>query len=93
LATVDTTFPARLGGEEFSILSLVNLNNAIKIAERIRTIFENRIININGNTIRYTASFGVTQANKDDNKDTLIKRADKLLYDAKYSGRNMVKFG
>lgn len=84
------TISGRLGGEEFGILIPAKLEDAVKVAERIRKVMENREIRYQDKIIKYTASFGITQAKKDDTIDTLLKRADELLYKAKRSGKNIV---
>jgi PleD family two-component response regulator len=35
-------------------------------------------------------SFGVTEAHRDDDMDSFVKRADEALYEAKETGRNKV---
>ena len=40
--------------------------------------------------IRLTISAGFTLATPDDTPETLIKRADKLMYESKARGRNVV---
>ena len=45
---------------------------------------------IEGNKIRYTTSIGVTALQAREDKDTLFKRADSALYQAKNNGRNRV---
>ncbi len=85
------TIVGRLGGEEFGIiLPGISKDDAKNIAERLRKIIENRKIHINDETIKITASFGVTQAKKDDTVESLIERADKALYEAKKTGKNKV---
>ncbi|MFP3159591.1 MAG: diguanylate cyclase [Hydrogenobaculum sp.] len=37
-----------------------------------------------------TCSFGVASLEKPDTKETLLKRADEALYEAKKTGRNKV---
>jgi diguanylate cyclase (GGDEF)-like protein len=82
---------ARLGGEEFIlILPKTDQNGAIKLAERIRKQIEDLIISIPNGTVRLTASFGVSSHLQNINIDSLIKAADKALYEAKSSGRNKV---
>lgn len=87
----------RYGGEEFAVI-LVNadLNESIEVAERIRlavcgnpfSLSKNRI-----NMVTVTVSIGIAIFPKDANdKDRLKKRADKMLYEAKESGRNCVKY-
>lgn len=94
IATVLKTFlranaiPGRIGGEEFAIiLPGSELDEARRIAERLRYAIENRSFS---HELRVTASFGVTEAKKIDTIDTVFKRVDKALYDAKKAGRNMV---
>jgi len=78
----------RVGGEEFMILlPSTNLENAVKIAQRIRLdiqkySLENKVI---------TASFGVCEYNKEDNLTELYKKVDDILYKAKENGRNRVE--
>lgn len=80
---------ARWGGEEFIILlPETNLENATKVAEKIRIKVENQKF-----TKRYldlTSSFGVSSLKEDDTAENLISRADKALYKSKRSGRNLV---
>lgn len=79
----------RLGGEEFFIfLSNVQLQNAAEIAEKIRATFE--ITPVTSRSIHITSSFGVAEYLQNEDLDSLIKRADLLLYQAKKSGRNKV---
>ncbi|MFT9487345.1 GGDEF domain-containing protein [Tepidibacillus decaturensis] len=41
---------------------------------------------------RVTASFGVAGYCPGDTVDTLVKRADELMYEAKAAGRNCVRY-
>lgn len=87
----------RYGGEEFILfLADTEHENAILVADRIRTNIETANINWGGSRIRVSASFGVTTYNlkKDCNlKDysALVKKADEALYVAKHNGRNRVE--
>jgi diguanylate cyclase (GGDEF)-like protein len=80
---------ARVGGEEFSIiLPHTELSHAAEVAEALRGEIENSIFNDVG---RVTASFGVVQLdNTFDTSSTLLRKADKALYDSKSAGRNRV---
>ncbi len=82
---------ARIGGEEFAVLLPgVEIEDAVKIAERLKQIIENRHIKADGHFIKFTASFGVTQAKPGDSLNTIIERADRALYRAKELGKNKV---
>lgn len=87
------TIIGRLGGEEFGIiLPGVSISDGIKVAERIRGIIENRELKHNDKVIKITASFGVTESNKDDTKESIYTRADNALYKAKKEGKNKVVY-
>jgi len=82
-------FFARWGGEEFVILlSNTQVEEAILMTEQLRKNIEK----INHKTAGHiSASFGVTQYIHGDNIETLFKRCDDALYEAKNNGRNCVK--
>jgi len=82
---------ARYGGEEFVlVLPETKLPIALELAERLRKATENMDILFNGQRIRMTTSAGVTAYKKGMDKNSLILKADNLLYDAKKQGRNRV---
>lgn len=85
----------RYGGEEFVILlPKTDVNEALKLAQRIRDKIEVSEIAINQvDLIKVTVSIGVTQLNHqvDENFDEIVKRADVALYTAKKMGRNRVE--
>jgi polar amino acid transport system substrate-binding protein len=77
----------RWGGEEFLIiLPFTNGKKAFKIAEKLRKIIETH--NFNG--LKITVSLGVTEFHEKDDYVSILKRADKALYEAKEKGRNRV---
>ena len=80
----------RFGGEEFSIMCPeTGIENACLIAERIREKVEKSPILFDELNISLTVCIGVSALLYDDNcADDVVKRADKALYKAKYSGRN-----
>jgi len=83
----------RFGGEEFVILlTNTNLENSIKIAEKIRLNTELSIVHVAGKEdIHFTISIGVNEVNKDDqNINKSLDLADKALYKAKNNGKNQV---
>lgn len=84
---------ARYGGEEFIImLRTTTLENALKLAERLRKIIEELNIEFDGKTIPVTISMGVATLDLDQmmTPDQLIQTADENLYRAKEQGRNCV---
>jgi diguanylate cyclase (GGDEF)-like protein/PAS domain S-box-containing protein len=83
---------ARLGGEEFCILlPYTNLEQAQKVAERLRQKIKLMPIISDGNRIKVTVSVGISLVLEGDNDGhDAIERADKKLLEAKSMGRNRV---
>ncbi|HHV97095.1 MAG TPA: GGDEF domain-containing protein [Clostridiaceae bacterium] len=88
----DTDWIARYGGDEFLIcLHDVDQKEAYKIVERLRKALESTLVEVEGESIKVTASFGlITVKNTKLKPDDLIKMADDKLYQAKRQGRNRV---
>jgi two-component system chemotaxis response regulator CheY len=89
-------FIGRYGGEEFMIcLSGVDETEAGSAAERMRKHTEEIEIMLpdGSHTIRITASFGKSSYKPESGEsiDSVIKRADNALYQAKNEGRNLVR--
>lgn len=82
----------RLGGEEFGlILPETNLAQAKTVAERIQITWEKSPVNLDGMLIRSTVSIGVAETNPGDKSfDDILRRADRMMYKAKQTGRNRV---
>ena len=79
----------RYGGEELVIiLPNTNLDEAIRIAERIREKVSNDI-KMNNNSI--TISLGVSEYEGED-KFEFIEKSDSLMYKAKQTGKNRVVY-
>jgi diguanylate cyclase (GGDEF)-like protein len=85
---------ARTGGEEFTIVvgSLTNPGSAKRISSAILDLFHDPV-NLLGHEIKLTVSVGGALY-PDDGADTetLRRRSDQALYEAKRSGRNRVVF-
>jgi two-component system cell cycle response regulator len=88
---VDTL--ARYGGDEFTILLVDTAHNqALAVAERIRSVVEERVFEAGRDaSLRITLSIGVsTYPDHGEDRETLIDAADKAMYRAKSKGRNRV---
>lgn len=84
-------FVGRFGGEEFIIL-LKNINKKTLLitAEKIRMLIQKSVAFYNDQALKVTISLGGTLYQTNDTLDTLIERADTLMYQAKNNGRNQV---
>lgn len=88
----ETDVLARYGGEEFVVLlPELTYGEALAVAEKLRANIRTARIAVGEETLRFTASFGVSSMLSDD-KDfrNILDRADKGLYEAKAKGRNRV---
>ncbi len=84
----------RYGGEEFlAVLTGIDEGDMKRIAESMRMIIENSALRKNNMDLHITISIGSTLANSEDSIESIVKRADSLLYRSKESGRNRVTFG
>lgn len=84
----------RIGGEEFAVLLRESSEaQAWSVAERVRTMLEQRLIRHRDTTIEVTVSIGIAQSGLDgDSFADLLRMADQRLYQAKRSGRNRTLF-
>jgi diguanylate cyclase (GGDEF)-like protein len=86
-----TDMLARYGGEEFLIcLPNTELREARQLCEQLRTAIERANWAALGLAAGVTISFGIAEHKADTSPDRLVGRADRLLYQAKNSGRNRV---
>jgi diguanylate cyclase (GGDEF)-like protein len=85
---------ARYGGEEFAlVLPETDLDQAVRISEKLRKFIEEYRFSFNGKDISVTVSFGVAVAGGRDTAESMpdfIACADARLYKAKQTGRNRV---
>jgi len=82
---------ARIGGEEFAlILAETGRNEARELADRLRERVEASPLRGErvAEPLGITLSLGVCERNADDDSDTMLRRADRALYQAKNGGRN-----
>jgi diguanylate cyclase (GGDEF)-like protein/PAS domain S-box-containing protein len=85
-----TDLSARYGGEEFCFFfPETNANEAFNLAEKLRAAIANLEMKANDRKLSITASFGISECIHDeDSLESLIKRSDEALYEAKRNGRN-----
>jgi diguanylate cyclase (GGDEF)-like protein len=84
----------RWGGEEFiAIIANTNMQKLQPIAERYRSLVEHSSLPMGETSISVTISAGATIAAPGEKWESVVKRADKLLYASKNAGRNRVTVG
>ena len=84
----------RTGGEEFLLLlPEVRLDDAVRIIDRIRDGFPSAVLGHSGLELPCTFSAGVAEALLDDDRSSILRRADRALYAAKEEGRNRTRIG
>ncbi len=84
-------FVGRWGGEEFIVLLQDVREPELRyVAEKIRHRLEKSPLVVAGKKIDMTVSIGATLATENDTIETLISRADRLMYSCKARGRNSV---
>jgi len=89
----ETDIVARVGGEEFCILAVnINADNPGELFEELRKKVAESPIDIGGQNIKVAVSIGVA-TELASSLDDMVCQADKLLYEAKNSGRNKVIIG
>lgn len=81
----------RWGGDEFvAIIARVELWQLYAIAERLRLLVQQSPIRTGARTLGVTISIGATLVRPGDTADTVLARADELLYRSKTSGADRV---
>ena len=86
----ESDYLVRWGGEEFLILTPeVDLEGAVKLAEKLRVMIEKSVFKTVG---QITVSFSVAQKQEDESTLAFLKRLDDLLYISKSTGRNKTSF-
>ena len=88
----ESDVPARYGGEEFVVVAPeTTAQAAADFAERLRTSICSGPLEVHGQAVNVTASFGVAGHEGLKSPEELVQAADKALYRAKSAGRNCVK--
>jgi len=86
-------FVGRWGGEEFVVI-LPNMTEELLpiVGDRCRRVIEESVYQTEGRQVHVTASIGGAMARDTDTLETLIDRADRLMYESKQNGRNRCTF-
>jgi diguanylate cyclase (GGDEF)-like protein/PAS domain S-box-containing protein len=84
----------RWGGEEFLALVFhVDNEELTFIAEKLRILVGQTYVSAEAETVNVTVSMGVTRVRRGDTLESLVHRADQLMYQSKAKGRNFVSSG
>jgi diguanylate cyclase (GGDEF)-like protein/PAS domain S-box-containing protein len=84
-------FVGRWGGEELVVIAAhAPAGTLHTIGERLRVLVERSFAPTPAGPLSVTVSIGAALARPDDTAETLVARADGLMYEAKTSGRNRV---
>lgn len=87
----DLDIVGRYGGEEFiAVIHFKETKELLFFIKRIKSIVNENSFLYNNKPIKVTFSAGVTIRNSYKNCNEAINKADKLLYQAKKSGRNKI---
>jgi diguanylate cyclase (GGDEF)-like protein len=79
----------RWGGDEFTgLLKNVDAKMVYDVGRRLRLLIKETYVVVGDKEVFVTVSIGGTLARPDDNKESLLDRADKLMYKSKSSGHN-----
>jgi diguanylate cyclase (GGDEF)-like protein len=81
----------RWGGEEFlGIISRVDADQLRSVAEKLRGLVESASLMTEKGNVQVTISIGGALAGLGESIETVIERADSLLYRSKDAGRNRI---
>ena len=88
-------FLIRWGGEE--IIAILcgdfTVEKLKKVANKLRILIERTCIHTDKGLLSITTSVGATLALDNDSTDSIVKRADQLMYQSKANGRNCITVG
>ena len=81
----------RWGGEEFIILfSDVDTEGLLNVTEKIRKLVAASSLHLSDQNLNITISIGATVVSESDDPESIVTRADQLMYVSKKSGKNKV---
>ena len=85
----------RWGGEEFLAIlyDMASLEALNSISERLRMLVEFSRLDLAATSLTVTVSVGATLFLPGDTPESIVRRADELMYQSKLAGRNQVSVG
>ena len=84
----------RWGGEEFLLIYSNTYADDVAVAsERIRFLVEKSFLRNTEEKVSVTISIGATEVIRGDTVDSIVRRADQLMYQSKTNGKNRVTVG
>lgn len=84
-------FVGRWGGEEMVVVAPhVNQDELYALGERIRNLISTSSIKTMHAHLGVTISVGATLSQNEDTADSIIERADQMMYESKRNGKNQV---
>ncbi len=84
----------RWGGEEFlAIIRFADEEQFRHVAEKLRAMVASTFLTHGEEKLAVTITLGATHVRPGDTPETLVSRADRLMYQGKQAGRNRVQFG
>lgn len=84
----------RWGGEEFvGVIRCIGEKDLERMGNRLRSLIETSYVVRGDQRIAVTMSIGATLFRPEDTLESLVKRADELLYRSKREGRNRLTVG
>jgi len=84
----------RWGGEEFiGIIRNVDRDKLVRIGERMRKLVGSAYMVHEGRKLAVTLSIGATLFIDNDTQESLVRRADALMYESKKAGKNRLTLG
>jgi len=90
-----TDLVGRWGGDEFLAIlyCLQGLEDLQKIARKLQNLVKCSHLDLPEMSLTVTVSIGATLLNPDDTLDSIVDRADHLMYQSKQVGCNQITFG
>lgn len=87
----DTDVMGRWGGEEFvGVFAISNTADAVKLAEKVRVLVAGSEIEWEGKRINLTASVGAAILGEHDTAESVVDRADRMMYSSKKRTKNCI---